>query len=98
LFAHSDTVLFSLGSSATTQDFAGLFETGNLTEQSLLRILGGLQEGTTELVCHPGYADLSGPYVKWGGRRELELATLTSASIREAIRAQGLELVNYRQL
>jgi predicted glycoside hydrolase/deacetylase ChbG (UPF0249 family) len=98
LFAHLDAALFSLSSSATTQEFAGLFETGNLTQQSLLRILDRLQEGTTELVCHPGYADLSGPYEKWGGRRELELATLTSASIREAIRVQGIELINYRQL
>lgn len=98
LFAHSDAVLFPMKSRLTTRRFAGLFETGNLTEQSLLRILNGLQAGTTELVCHPGYADLSGPYEKWGARRELELATLTSASIQDAIRAQGIEIINYRQL
>jgi predicted glycoside hydrolase/deacetylase ChbG (UPF0249 family) len=98
LFAHLDAVVFSLKSCVATRHFAGLFETGNLTKPSFNRILGHLRSGTTELVCHPGYADLSGPYQNWGGRRELEMATLTNPHIRDAIRTMGIEVINYRQL
>ncbi|MEI9814723.1 MAG: ChbG/HpnK family deacetylase [Acidobacteriota bacterium] len=39
---------------ATCDQARGLFESGVLTEQKLLRLLGSLPEGTTELMCHPG--------------------------------------------
>ncbi len=98
VLAHGDAILFPRGECIVADHFAGLFETGNLTEEHLLRILENLKPGTTELVCHPGYADLSGPYEKWGGRRKLELATLTSDAIKQAIRTHEIRLVNYRQL
>jgi predicted glycoside hydrolase/deacetylase ChbG (UPF0249 family) len=98
LLAYADGLFFPLGASTATHHFAGLFETGALTEARLLHILRRLHSGTTELVCHPGYADLSGPYEDWGGRRELELATLTSPVISAAIRSLGIEVINYRQL
>lgn len=98
IMAHTDAMIFPTGECVIADHFAGLFETGNLTEDNLLRILHNLKPGLTELVCHPGYADLSGPYERWGGRRELELATLTSDAVKRAVRAEEVRLINYRQL
>jgi predicted glycoside hydrolase/deacetylase ChbG (UPF0249 family) len=93
-----DSLLFPLRQSTTTNYFAGLFESGALSEASLLQILSHLREGTTELMCHPGCDDSTPRYVSWNKRRQLELASLTSASVRAKIQNVGIQLMNYRQL
>ena len=98
LLAHGDAMCFRRGHCVATQRFAGLFESGDLTEAKLLRILIGLREGTTELVCHPGCKDVSPRYASWNQRRQTELASLTSASAKKVVREQGIELINYSQL
>jgi predicted glycoside hydrolase/deacetylase ChbG (UPF0249 family) len=98
LLAHCDARFASRGACVTTERFAGLFESGALNEQRLLHILAGVRVGTTELVCHPGCTDSSIRYAKWNERRQLELATLTSASTKKAIQDLGIEVINYRQL
>lgn len=98
LLAHSDAILFSLGNRVTTQRFAGLFESGDLTEQALLRILASLQGGTTELGCHPANADSTLRYANWNAKRQVELASLTSPRIKEAINQLRIELISYREL
>ena len=69
LLAHSDALLFRRGNHVTAGHFAGLFETGNLGEDQLLRILANLRSGTTELVCHPGCYEKTGRYANWSDRR-----------------------------
>jgi hopanoid biosynthesis associated protein HpnK len=98
LLAHGDAMCFRRGSCVATQRFAGLFESGDLTEAKLLRILIGLREGTTELVCHPGCNDVLPRYASWSQRRQTELESLTSASTKKAVRELGIELINYSQL
>ncbi len=73
---------------------AGLFESGSLNEGALLRIVDSLGEGTTELVCHPGLEDAAcrEHYEHWHYHWEDELAALTSAKVRERLRAKGIEL------
>jgi predicted glycoside hydrolase/deacetylase ChbG (UPF0249 family) len=93
-----DASFFSRGACVTTQRFAGLFESGRLIEASLLQLLGEVQPGTTELMCHPGCNDPSGKYAKWNARRQTEMASLTSQSVKQAIRDLGIELISYRQL
>jgi predicted glycoside hydrolase/deacetylase ChbG (UPF0249 family) len=62
---------------------------------SLLGILGELEDGLTELGCHPGYADgLDSSYTL---EREQELRTLTDARLRERIAELGIELVSWRR-
>lgn len=62
--------------------------------ESLLRILGGLGEGTTELGCHPGYADgLDSSYTV---EREHELRTLTDPRVRERVAELEIELVSWK--
>jgi hopanoid biosynthesis associated protein HpnK len=98
VLAHGDAACFRRGRCIATQRFAGLFESGDLTEAKLLRILNGLREGTTELVCHPGCNDDSPRYASWNQRRQTEMASLTSASAKKAVRELAIELINYSQL
>jgi chitin disaccharide deacetylase len=59
----------------------------------LLGVLDSMPDGVTELMCHPGYADdLEDSYRQ---PRQRELAILCEPSLREAIRARGLELVSF---
>jgi predicted glycoside hydrolase/deacetylase ChbG (UPF0249 family) len=95
---YADSLLFPLQPVKTTNHFAGLFESGALSEASLLQILSNLREGTTELMCHPGCDDSTPRYASWNKRRQLELAALTSASARSKIQELGIQLMNYRQL
>ncbi len=95
---YADSMLFPLRQSKTTNHFAGLFESGALSEASLLQILSNLREGTTELMCHPGCDDPTPRYASWNKRRQIELSSLTSACARSKIQDLGIELMNYRKL
>ena len=65
------------------------------TVETLLRVLEGLPEGVTELVCHPGYLD----EVADGYRgREVELAALTDERVVQKVRVEGIELVTFTVL
>jgi predicted glycoside hydrolase/deacetylase ChbG (UPF0249 family) len=84
---------------ATTDCFEeGFFDAG-ATQDSLLALLRALPEGTTELMCHPAVVDdelrtTSG----YALPRARELAVLTSAAAREAVRARGIALVGFAAL
>jgi predicted glycoside hydrolase/deacetylase ChbG (UPF0249 family) len=96
--AHVDAAVFRRGNCRTTDRFAGLFESGALSERPLLQILAGLSRGTTELMCHPGCADASPRYASWNKRRQIEFQALTSASAKAAIQEHSIEVINFRQL
>jgi len=69
------------------------------TKDELLRLIAGLGPGTSELMCHPGYADpilLAGS--TYAHQRESELATLTDPEVRQAIKSRGIELISFAQL
>lgn len=76
--------------------FLGFLDSGKLTENVLLGMLGFLAEGTTELVCHPGFL---GPEVL--GRHtfhkncEAELFALTSRRVKKLIDERGIKLASY---
>lgn len=78
----------------------GLFESGGLQERQLLSILKQLPEGTTELVCHPGKADLQSrtAYGDWNYDWETELNALTSPAVRNMLRSQNIQLISYADL
>ena len=64
----------------------------------LLLILTNLpDDSTTELMCHPGYADamLQSDYT---AKREDELSALTHRSTREVIAAEGINLITFAAL
>src|SRR5258708_10093114 len=65
----------------------------------LLLILANLPEGVTELMCHPGYADDPLSFRNdYADKREAELAALTHVSVRELIKAEGIELIRFSDL
>lgn len=80
--------------------FRGVAESGRLTEIGLLRILGGLRPGVTELMVHPGYRDQV--LDRWPKsrryRREEELKALTSPHIRSVVTDLGIRLVGYEEV
>ncbi len=61
-------------------------EEPGITVGGLLEILDSLEEGTTDLLCHPGFLpkDLLGK-TSYTWQRDIELSTLTNEKIRERL-------------
>ncbi len=81
-------------------DFYGLSYTGFLNSQFVHELLVRLPEGTSELMCHPGYPDAE--LAKTGTRllaeREVEVFALCSPINKRLVADAGIRLVNYRVL
>ena len=82
---------------ATTDYFCGIAQTGVLTREGLQRLLEILPEGTTELMCHPGYADeeLRKTQTRLQESRQVELEILTDPGIRKVVATRGIRLLSY---
>jgi len=82
---------------ASTDYFCGIAQTGVLTREGVERLLKTLPDGTTELMCHPGYADddLRKTKTRLQGSRQTELEILTDTSVRKIVATRGIRLINY---
>ena len=82
---------------STADYFCGIAQTGELTKEGVARMLRNLPEGTTELMCHPGYMDeaLRSTSTRLQGSREKEVAILTDPEIRNLVASQGIRLIDY---
>jgi predicted glycoside hydrolase/deacetylase ChbG (UPF0249 family) len=82
---------------STADYFCGIAQTGELTKEGVARLLRSLPEGTTELMCHPGYADeaLRKTATRLQGSREKEIEILTGTEIRNLVASQGIRLIDY---
>jgi predicted glycoside hydrolase/deacetylase ChbG (UPF0249 family) len=82
---------------ATTDYFCGIAQTGVLTREGVERLLENLPEGTTELMCHPGYSDeeLRKTATRLRESRQTELEILTDTGIRKLVASRGIRLINY---
>ena len=82
---------------STADYFCGIAHTGVLTLEGVARLLEILPEGTTELMCHPGYADaeLQQSATRLQASRETELRILTDAGIRNIVASRGIRLIDY---
>ena len=80
--------------------FYGVSATGFLDAATLKAILRDLPEGSSELMCHPGYADqaLRASATRLVAQRQAELGALTRPEIRNLVRTLGIQLINYREL
>ncbi len=68
-------------------------------EAGLLKVLGELEPGTTELMVHPGHDDPE--ILRWDSyatARELEWAALLTPAVRERLTRGDIELVNFGDL
>jgi predicted glycoside hydrolase/deacetylase ChbG (UPF0249 family) len=69
------------------------------TREELLSIIHNLPDGTTEIMCHPGYTDET--FAKesvYNNQRDRELKILTDSTIKDAIRANRIELISFASL
>jgi len=82
---------------AAADYFCGIAQTGELTREGVLRLLEILPEGTTELMCHPGYLDedLAKSATRLQASRQAEVEILTNTQIRNLVASQGIRLVDY---
>jgi predicted glycoside hydrolase/deacetylase ChbG (UPF0249 family) len=67
------------------------------TSERLVAALHMLEEGTTELMCHPGYRP-SIARTSFGVQREVELAALCDPAARAALRRAGVALAGWTAL
>lgn len=83
-----------------TDHFLGFRLTDGLTEQSLLRSLPAIADGSTEFMCHPGYLgpDLREAKTRLKETRERELAALTCQAVKEELKRRQIVLTDYREL
>ncbi|GAC1635424.1 MAG: chitin disaccharide deacetylase [Candidatus Acidiferrum sp.] len=83
-----------------TDYFCGIAQTGVLSRDGVLDLLESLPEGTTELMCHPGYADedLAKSSTRLQESRATELAILTDTAVRKSVASHGIRLINYSQI
>jgi len=69
-----------------------------ISAQNLAKMLRSeIEEGVTELTCHPGYVDRD-LHMGYTIEREAELRSLCSPEVRETIAEQGIELISYHDL
>ena len=82
---------------STSDYFCGIAQTGEMTKEGVARLLRSLPDGTTELMCHPGYADqdLQNTATRLQESRQTELEILTDVEIRNLVASQGIRLIDY---
>jgi predicted glycoside hydrolase/deacetylase ChbG (UPF0249 family) len=68
------------------------------TTERLLAFLVTLQEGVTELICHPGYADAALSASSYCTQREEELRALRDPRVGRALEAAGIRRIAYADL
>ncbi len=80
--------------------FYGLSQTGFLDRGLLERMILEVPEGTSEIMCHPGYVDeaLLRTRTRLRTQRETELEALTNPRIRQLVRELGINLISYGKL
>jgi hopanoid biosynthesis associated protein HpnK len=84
----------------SSDTFYGLVHTGFLHEKMLAALLHLVPEGSTELMCHPGYpsSELDSVGGKLARSREVEVLALTAPDIKETLGSLGVRLTNFRDL
>ncbi len=83
----------------TAAHFRGVGLGFGFSPRSLVQTLSRLPSGVTELMTHPGRADDELARLDWlTTAREVELAALTSAGLRQAIERLSIRLTSFRNV
>lgn len=100
LLAHDAKDMAERAGVATADYFCGIAQTGELTREGVEELLRNLPDGTTELMCHPGFMDegLKKSRTRLQESRETEVAILTDARVRGLVASQGIRLTDYGSL
>ncbi|MBI4852800.1 MAG: ChbG/HpnK family deacetylase [Acidobacteria bacterium] len=80
--------------------FQGFIATGSLTPEIMPKLLAGLSDGVTELMCHPARLDedLNRTQTRLKQSRESELSAVMSDEAFKVIKSESIELTSFRQL
>jgi hopanoid biosynthesis associated protein HpnK len=80
--------------------FLGLAMTGKLGPAALGRVIDSTDEGTTEIMLHPGVcdADLARSGSRLQRQREDEMAGLMDPVVRDTVAKRGIRLISFREL
>ncbi len=73
--------------------FNGIAVPSLLSKESMLKFIKQLPQGTTELMCHPGYSSAGNPFSN--SDREKELLILTDKDIMSEIKKNNIELISF---
>lgn len=86
-----------LGQVKTTDNFHGITRTGYWTRDWLMSLFDRLGDGTSELMCHPGYLERQSSSVKTRLTRSRlsELELLTDPELKTHLAAREIQLVNF---
>ena len=83
----------------TTDHFVGIADSACLDTDALAFILRNLDDGVTEVMCHPGHVDDEMKrYVADPARREVELEALKNSGIRDYTDSGTLGLMHFGDL
>jgi len=85
-------------SSIPSNDYVfGIYDSGAMTEDRVLRLLDQLPGGVSEIYCHPATRRCEGPdNAPSSYQSENELAALLSPEVKKKMAAQGLRTSSYR--
>lgn len=83
----------------TTDHFVEEFYDQGATLEAVVRILGDLEPGITEMMCHPAVVDeeLRGTS-GYAEPRTRELEVLTAQEVRQTVQAAGIQLTTFANL
>jgi hopanoid biosynthesis associated protein HpnK len=82
---------------STAVEVKGVLNSGKMTEEYLIATLDRLQEGTSEVYCHPGcLPDAEITRLMPDYKHQEELAALLSPKVRERLQQLSITLTNYR--
>jgi chitin disaccharide deacetylase len=97
LLARDARALAERAGIATADYFCGIAQTGELTIEGMKHLLLNLPEGTTEMMCHPGYMDeeLEKSATRLQDSRPAEVEILTHVEVRNLVASQGIRLIDY---
>ena len=83
----------------TPEHFTGIVAGESVDENFLLKLLENLQEGTTEVMLHPGVDnEILQKYCDWEHNFEIELAAVTSEKIFAKLQEKNISTINFSEL
>jgi predicted glycoside hydrolase/deacetylase ChbG (UPF0249 family) len=96
--AHAPRLMQEFSARSTDTIFVSFYDEG-ATHEHLLDLVGRLESGTSEIMCHPGYVDETlARESAYSLPRERELNILTDPGMRQAIEARGIDLITFANL
>jgi len=95
---HAPRLIKEFKARSTDTIFVSFYDDG-ATEAELLDIFSKVENGTSEIMCHPGYVDDAfAKESSYNFQRNKELQILTDPSIKQAIEARSIGLITFANL